>query len=393
MKKDVPTIGLISVAHAASHFFQLVTAPLLPLLSHDLDLPYSSLGLIVMFFYGASGLLQQAAGFLVDRVGPRTVLITGLAALALGAFVMSLAGGMVMLALGSVVMGAGNSVFHPADLSILSGRLEQRALAYGVSAHSMAGSLGFALAPVFGAAVGGAFGWRFALSGAAIIGIGVVLAMLAGRRHLHVTAAPVRREGLAADLRAIMVAPVILCFLYFLLWGATYIGIASFGIAAMQAGFGVGAALASFAISAYMIASAAGVLAGGYLAARIPRHDLVAGGGLFVASLFFLVVAMHAIPGGMLPVAFAGAGFAVGITYPSRDLIVRAAAPAGATGRVFGFVYAGLDAGSFSVPVFYGMLVDHGMPMGVFYVIFGLTWLALFTVVQLPRIRIAVQRS
>jgi FSR family fosmidomycin resistance protein-like MFS transporter len=82
------------------------------------------------------------------------------------------------------------------------------------------------------------------------------------------------------------------------------------------------------------------------------------------------------------------------VTYPSRDLIVRAATPPGAAGRVYGFVYSGLDVGSLAMPVFYGMLIDRGMPQGVFYVIFGCMLLSIATVLQLQRGRtVAIQRT
>jgi MFS family permease len=83
-------------------------------------------------------------------------------------------------------------------------------------------------------------------------------------------------------------------------------------------------------------------------------------------------------------VLLAATGFAIGATGPSRDLIVKASTPSGATGRVYGFVYAGLDVGSLATPVLYGWLLDRGMPQAVFFVVFGFFALAIFTVLNLP---------
>jgi MFS family permease len=152
----------------------------------------------------------------------------------------------------------------------------------------------------------------------------------------------------------------------------------------MTVQYGVPAALASGALTAYMVGSAGGILAGGFIATRAARHDLVAASGLAAGALTILLVAMHQVPGAALPAALALAGFAVGATGPSRDLIVRASAPPGATGRVYGFVYSGLDVGSLATPVFYGWLMDHGLPQGVFYTVFALTAVAIFTVLRLP---------
>ncbi len=394
MKKDAVTIGLVAGAHAVSHFFQLALAPLFPLISHELDVSFSALGVVMMLFFAVSAVLQPFAGFVVDRIGGRGVLLGGVGLMTLGAVLMSLAGGAPLLALGAVVMGVGNSVFHPADFSILNGRVSQPNLGYAFSAHGVAGQLGFAAAPVFSAGVAALYGWHAALLATAAVGAVVLIVLLAHSHLLHVAQPPQRRQPMAHDARVLRSFPVLVCFAFFAIWGASYVGLSSFGIAAMQMQFGLSTALAASAITAYMLGNAGGMLAGGVVAARLPRHDLVAVGGLLVAALFVLPVAAGAVSGAALPAVLALTGFFAGVTYPSRDLIVRAATPPGAAGRVYGFVYSGLDVGSLAMPVFYGMLIDHGMPQGVFYVIFGCMLLSVATVLQLQRGRIAaVQRS
>lgn len=76
------------------------------------------------------------------------------------------------------------------------------------------------------------------------------------------------------------------------------------------------------------------------------------------------------------------AGFSSGITGPSRDLIVRGATTRGATGRVYGFVYSGLDTGSALAPVALGYLLDHGHSGSVFLFIGIALMLAIGTVIQ-----------
>ncbi|HEY7598689.1 MAG TPA: MFS transporter, partial [Candidatus Limnocylindrales bacterium] len=334
MKKDAVTIGLVATAHAVSHFFQLVLAPLFPLMSRELGVSYSTLGVVMMLFFAVSAVLQPLAGFLVDRVGGRGVLIGGVGLMTLGALVMSLAGGAPLLALGAVIMGIGNSVFHPADFSILNGRVAQPNLGYAFSAHGVAGQLGFAAAPVFSAGVAAWYGWHAALLAAAAVGLLVLVALLANSHLLHVAQASRRTQPLAQDARVLLSFPVLVCFAFFVVWGASYVGISSFGIAAMQTQYGLSTALAASAISAYMLGNAGGMLAGGVVAAKLARHDLIAVGGLLVAALFVLPVAAGAVSGVALPAMLALTGFSAGITYPSRDLIVRSATPPGAAGRV-----------------------------------------------------------
>ena len=55
-------------------------------------------------------------------------------------------------------------------------------------------------------------------------------------------------------------------------------------------------------------------------------------------------------------------GYSTGIAGPSRDLLVRRAATSrfgqAAYGRVYGFVYSGLDSGLALAPLLFGGLMD-----------------------------------
>src|SRR5207237_10924161 len=79
---------------------------------------------------------------------------------------------------------------------------------------------------------------------------------------------------------------------------------------------------------------------------------------------------------------FAVTGFALGATGPSRDMIVRGATPRGASGRVYGFVYSGLDLGATIAPVAVGALLDHHEPRALFVAVAVFLFLAIGTVLQ-----------
>src|SRR5881394_2006747 len=374
LKADLPVISLVGTGHATSHFLQLVLPPLFPLMREELGVSYATLGLILTLFYVLSAVLQPLAGFVVDRAGGRTVLLGGLSLMVLGTLLMGLAPGLSTLALGAALAGIGNSVFHPADFAILNGRVAKERLGHAFSIHSVSGSVGFAVAPVFSGAIGAWLGWHAALIAAAVVA-GVVLLLL-GLNAAKFSVEPVAQKKPGAfDSSVLMSWQVIACFSFFALHAAALTGILSFGVSALKEQLGVATTLASTAVTAYMVGSAAGMLTGGFLVARTSRIDLVPAAGLSVSAAIMLALAGGVVPALAVPVAFALSGFAVGLTYPSRDLLVRAATPPGATGRVYGFVYAGLDVGSFATPVFYGWLIDHGSPHGVFYAIFGFTLL------------------
>jgi MFS family permease len=77
LRHDVKVIGLIGFGHGLSHFFQLVLPSMFPLLRAEFDVSFAALGALAGVFYFASGATQFAAGFAVDRVGARPVLLGG----------------------------------------------------------------------------------------------------------------------------------------------------------------------------------------------------------------------------------------------------------------------------------------------------------------------------
>lgn len=392
MKSDATVIGLIAGGHSVSHFVQLVLPPLFPLIKQDLGVSYAALGFVMALFYALSALLQPFAGFVVDRYGGRGVLFGGFGLMGAGMLIASTATGPGALAAGAAIAGIGNSVFHPADFAILNGRVSQPRLAHAFSLHSVAGSIGFAIAPVFSAAMALAFGWHGALLAAAGLTFAVLLLLGANAGRFSVSHVQTKKKA-AFDASVLFSWQVVSCFLFFALHAAALTGLMSFGVSAMKEQFALGTTLASSAVTAYMIGSGCGMLGGGFVAARSPRLTLVPAAGLTASACVMLLVAMGAVPAPALPAAFALSGVAVGLTYPSRDLIVRAASPAGATGRVYGFVYAGLDVGSFATPVLYGFLMDHGAPQAVFYVVAGFAAAAVLTMLQLPAKRAAATAS
>lgn len=381
-------IGLVAAAHGLSHFYQIAVAVLFPLIRDDLGVSYVALGATVALYYTVSGVCQTLAGFAADRFGARRVLFAGLLLGAAGALMAGLARDYAMLVAAAIVGGLGNSVFHPCDFAILNARVEARRLGYAFSWHGVAGFLGYAAAPAYAMATAAAFEWRGALVGAAVVGLAATGVLWSQRDSLYVAPADrVRRAGeggLGADLRVLVSAPVLMCFGYFVLIAIAFVAMQNFGVATLAMHFGASTALASTALTAYLLGGAAGIFAGGFLAARAARHDLVAVAGMAASALFMLALALAWVPAAALPAWLGAAGFASGLTNPSRDLIVRASTPPGATGKVYGFVYSGLDVGSMATPVFFGWLLDTGLSGAVFYSVVAAQALTIAMVLNLP---------
>ena len=376
LRADAKVIGLVGLGHATSHFFHLLLAPLFPWLKDAFGLSYAELGLLMTVFFVISGVGQAAAGFVVDRIGALPVLLGGLALLCLSALGLAASDSYAALMLFAAVAGAGNSVFHPADFTVLNRRVSTPRLGHAFSVHGLSGALGWAAAPVLLAGIATLTSWRVALLAAAALAF-VVLAVLFLCRDLldpgEVSDSVGRRASDRVDgsLQFLRLQAVWMCFAFFLIASLAFGGIQSFAPAALRDLYSVPFTFATACITAYMLASAGGLVIGGFAAARTQYHDRVVAAALTVAGSTALLVALGSMPGWMMMPMLAVVGFGAGLAGPSRDLLVRAASPSNATGRVYGVVYSGMDIGLAIAPPMFGALMDAHHPGWVF-VLMGL---------------------
>ncbi|MBK8959346.1 MAG: MFS transporter [Proteobacteria bacterium] len=372
-RDDALIVGLVAGAHLVSHFFQLVLAPLFPWIKAEFGWSYAELGFILSVMFAVSGIAQAAAGFVVDRYGPRATLCGGLACLAIGATLFGISHGYWGFVAGAVFAGLGNSVFHPVDFWFINHRVSVPRLGPAYSVHGLSGSLGWAFAPVFLVGLAAPFGWRAAVLGAALLPVLVIALVFLYREVLDAPAtthqastahAPPSTESPLAFLKL----PVIwLCFGFFFFVAAALGGVQSFSPTVFMQGYGLDRHAAAMSITVYMLASAGGMLAGGWLVSRsraLERNITIA---LALSVLAALAVAMQLVPGTLAMVFMAVMGFGSGLSGPSRDMLIRSASPPGATGRVYGVVYSGLDAGIAAGPFVFGKMLDHGLAVEVFY--------------------------
>jgi len=385
-RTDARVIGLIGVAHATSHVLQLTLPPLFVFLRAEFDVSYAALGAIMSVFYAASGASQFGAGFAVDRFGARPVLLCGLALLAGCTVLAGLAPSFAWLYVLAAVMGAGNGVFHPADFAVLNARVQPSRMGHAFSMHGVGGSLGYAVAPVLSYGLGSAFGWRTAM---VVMGLAalvmLVLIALNGRDIATAGHRGKPARGTISNVELFRQTPILLCFAFFWIYNTGSISVQTFAAPALFAAYAIPLAVATSALTGYLVGGAAGIVTGGFLANATQRHERVAGTGLSVAAVVIALFAAFPIsPAATLPL-FTIAGFALGMTGPSRDMIVRKATPPGASGRTYGFVYSGLDIGATVGPVLAGVLLDHDRPRFVFVMIAVCLLLGMATVMEARR--------
>jgi MFS transporter, FSR family, fosmidomycin resistance protein len=394
IRRDVKVIALVATAHGCSHFYQLVLPPLFPFITQSLGIGFEEAGLLIACFYAASGLAQTPSGFLVDRFGARRVLLCGLALAAATVAVMSLMQSFWMAIPLVVLAGLGNSVFHPADYSILSHTISKSRMARAYGVHTLSGNIGWAAAPVTMLGLAGVVGWRGALAIAGVVGLAVVLflasqsAVLASGRVARAAPSAGPSKTLSASTLALLASPpILLCFAYFVLLSVSLTGNQTFMPAALNQLYGTSLETAGAALSAYLLAGSLGVLAGGIAADRTTRHEGIVALGLLAAAAMLLTVGFVALPDPAIVGAVALAGFASGTTTPSRDMLVRGATPVGATGKVFGFVYSGLDLGAAVTPPVLGFFLDRGEPRMVFVLAAASLALTIATAIRVGKAR------
>lgn len=369
LRADARVIALVGLAHGTSHFYHLILAALFPWLKPAFGLSYAELGLLLTAFFVVSGVGQALAGFVVDKVGARSVLFFGMTMLGVSALVLSVAGSYAALMGGALLAGVGNSIFHPADYTLLNQRVSRARLAHGFSVHGISGNIGWAAAPLFMTTVAAFSSWRMALASAAILPFAVLAilvlnrARLAPERKPTVAAAPVTGEGTLSFLR---LRAVWMCFAFFFLTAVALGGIQAFASIGLMQLYGISRELATGSYTAYMLASAGGMLLGGFIGAGRQDHDRTVAIAFAVAAALALLLGVAVVPGWLALPLMAFVGFFSGIAGPSRDLMIRAAAPKNATGRVYGIVYSGLDAGLSVGPALFGLVMDAGHPGWLF---------------------------
>ena len=360
------TLGAISLAHWVSHFHLFVLPMLFPFLKQELGVGYIELGFAAVTVFGlVSALTQAPIGYLADHIGARKVLLIGLTLGGCSLIMLGLHLSYPWLIASAALLGLANSVYHPCDYAILSAHMDEARMGRAFSIHTFAGFLGGALAPLIMATLVATVGVLGALIMAGAVGPLVALVLLVVGIP-DASAADRKVDGVHPPRQSVVTPALIVLTVFFMLLGLSNAGIGNFGVVALMNGYSVSFQAANLALTAFLGASAIGVLAGGVLADRTSRHAQVAAACFAINAVIMLLIATTTLPSLLLTALLAIAGFLGGVITPSRDMLVRNAAPPGAAGRAFGIVSTGFNFSGILSPLLYGWIMDQSLPHGVF---------------------------
>jgi MFS transporter, FSR family, fosmidomycin resistance protein len=377
-RRDVSIIAIVGFAHASSHFFHLMLPPLFPWLMKEYGLGFTQVGSLMTVFFVISGIGQALAGVWVDKFGSHRVLCAGLVLLSMSGLCVFLAPSLAAIYLAAALAGLGNSVFHPADFALLNNRVSTTKLGHAFSVHGLSGNLGWAAAPVMMTAVASNYGWRAAGLSACFVGL-IALGLLIWKKDLmqhSVMSQQLKLEqrgvvhNNASTWKLLRSSVVLLAFGFFFFVTFGFGALQNFAPSLLGDIYGLSIAEATSALSIYLLAGCVGLLIGGFVASPSKSLEYLVAAALFVAILIALTLGLGVAPSALAVPLMGTMGFFIGLAGPSRDMLVRTAAKArfgdGAFGRVYGFVYSGLDVGLALAPIVFGFLLDQQRPALVF---------------------------
>lgn len=382
-RREAAVIGLVSFAHLLSHVYLIALPPLFPAIRADLGVGYAELGLIMAIYAVATGALQTPMGFACERLGARPVLAAGLLINGLAIALVAFAGSFRELAALALIAGVGNSVFHPADYSLLSRSVDGKRLGMAFGIHTFGGSAGFAVAPAVMVGLAALGDWRGAMLAVGLTGVGLAAAVQLSGRLFGAGGQPVKARPAAGGVwRTLLTSRPILMFLVFNFgFAAANSGVSQFGVAALTEGYGLSLAAANTALTLYLGGSLVATLPGGWLADRTTRHNLILIVCFGVSSLFIAAIGLGSLPFAIIAGALLAGGALRGLSMSARDVLVRRAAGDVPVGTVFAFVTTGFSVGGAIAPVIYGLLVEWGSPQAVFWASAGFGLICVATVV------------
>lgn len=350
-----PRVMGLAFTHFYQHLVMTSLAPILTLIQADFGVGYTQMGFLLSAARFSGGVLQLPAGMAADRLGKKLVLLAGFGLLLSSVFFSGLAPTFLVLIVLQLSVGIADSVFHPATYSLISQGSRRDTLGISMSIHTMAGFAGTYLAMSLIARMGDAVGWRSTLMLLPIPGL-ILMGILAAwfkEPPSDPEAGDAEGDG---DGSSLLEGPLPYIFLAGLMGGIGMQGLIGFlptflhvvhGLSVVEAGD----------LAGLMVVGVASMLVGGWLADRVNRINLVAGGAVSAAAMVALL-ALWTPPLALLPLLLMGTGVAIYLTTPAHSALISAYASGATQGRLYGVSFAGSALGSSVGAIMVGFIAD-----------------------------------
>jgi predicted MFS family arabinose efflux permease len=392
--QSVRILTLISSGHALSNFYALCLPPLIPFLKAEFGVSYAALGLVMSIRSFSAGILQVPMGILVDSLGAKRVLLGGLLTMTVGFGVVGAAPSYAWLVVGAVLLGFGMSTLRPANYKILNASIEPAWMgrAYGVnmfSAHT-----GRAIAPAITIALAAMLSWRLAVAAITVTGLVIVAGLVSQWRIVRDDTLPVRdgkETRIIEELRLLASRTIALFFIFYLLSALATNGLHSFTVVALVQLQNTPIEVASGALTGFLAAGAIGVLAGGFIVDKTPRHAMVAAIALLLSTALLLIFTRVSMTAVVIVALMSLVGFLQGMIRPARDMMVRAVLPTESFGKAIGMIGTGAAIGGSLGPVAFGWVMDIGEPQWLIYVV-GICFILTMVIILMPMDKVVARR-
>ncbi len=385
-------LALIGTGHAISNFYALCLPPLIPFFKAEFGVSYAALGAILSMRSLAAGVMQIPMGVAVDRFGAKPVLVAGGILMAASFTLVALAPGYWTTLVLVALLGAGMSTLRPANYSIIVASIPRTWLGRAFGFNVFSAHAGRAMAPAVIIFLAALTDWRLAVMIVGVTGIVITLGLISQWRYVRDDTKPATTDpkpGLNAQIKTFASRGMVLFFVFYALTAFSNQGLQSFTVVALVELERAPLGAASGALTGLLIASALGVLAGGYLADKTSRHGLIAVISLLASAGLVMSLGIVSMPSLLIVAVMSGVGICQGVMRPARDMLLRAILPRRIFGRAISIVASGTAIGGTVAPIVFGWIMDVGHAQWVFYIL-GISIALMAVAVMIPKQRITL---
>ncbi|MGE3148481.1 MAG: MFS transporter [Pseudorhodoplanes sp.] len=361
--REAKVISLIGVGHFMSHLYLMLIPTFLPLIKTELGINYTMMSSVLAAYGLAAALSNVVMGFVVDRFGAPFVLAIGMAVGAMAIVLIGFSTTYWQLVVLMLIYGIGDSVFHPADYAILGNNVSPSHVAKGFAIHNFTGMLGFAVTPIAATTLSLWIGWHKVMIVFGMVGLFLSLFVLLNQRLLRSEVHAVAKKSddgtQESGWKILLRRPVLLCLGVFIGLGLFGTGLRDYSVTILHLIYSADTLEVTPIVSGFLTATLFGVLAGGWLADKSRKPELITCSVLAVFAIALMTISFVHPPLPLVAVIFAILGFGSGMIYPSRDMLLRAIVPARDIGKAFGFASFGMGVAALVASLTYGFILDH----------------------------------